>query len=335
MPSQTVQPTSTATMPVNTPTSTPTGTLPVSPTTTGTVSPQTPTATATPTTSTGTAVPTRTTTPTKTSVPTNTATATKTLTPTTPVTSTPSPSTGKVTGTGGVGVNCRTGAGTTYSIITAIPEGAPVTYRGPEQNGWQPVICAGQNGWISATYLHATSTPATPTPAPSPTTTPGGGTESGRVVNTGGVGLNCRTGAGTNYAVITTLLEGQTVPVRGAVQNGWVPVTCGGRDGWVSATWFQIAATSGGTGIVVNTGGVGLNCRTGAGTNYAVITVLREGASVSLRGPAQNGWVPVTCGGRDGWVSGTYLSVQSAGIALPAIIALDIPTAPEWDRQVA
>ncbi|MGC4191963.1 MAG: SH3 domain-containing protein [Thermomicrobiales bacterium] len=267
-------PTATPVTPTNTPTATATGTptnaptiLPTNPS--PTIPTSTATATETPTnTPKNTTVPTHTPTSTiaptatrtSTTIPTNTPTSTPTATSTSAPTTTPA--TGTVTGTGGAGVNCRTGAELTYAVITVLREGQSVPYREPAQNGWQPVICAGQNGWISVTYLH----PNTSTPTPSPTSTPGDGTGSGTVVNTGGSGLNCRTGAGMTFSVITVLREGQVVPVRGAAQNGWVPVTCGGREGWVNAA---------------------------------------------------------------------YLRVPSAGVSLPTIIAFQIPTAAEWERRVA
>ncbi|MBA3377615.1 MAG: SH3 domain-containing protein, partial [Chloroflexia bacterium] len=137
---------------------------------------------------------------------------------------------------------------------------------------------------------------------------------SGRVVNTGGSSLNCRTQPGGS--IITRLAAGSTVPVTGAVQNGWYPVTCGGRAGWVSADYLQVSGTTtpsptptptGMIGTVSNTGGATLNCRTQPGGT--VITRLEAGTTVPVTGALQNGWYPVTCDGRSGWVSATYLKV--------------------------
>ena len=35
----------------------------------------------------------------------------------------------------------------------AIPSATTIPVRGSAQNGWAPVTCAGQNGWISSQYL--------------------------------------------------------------------------------------------------------------------------------------------------------------------------------------
>lgn len=184
--------------------------------------------------------------------PTPTAIPTRTPTPTTPaITPTPVPSgqTATVTGTGGTSLRCRTGAGTTYAIITDLPEGTRVPVRGATVNGWVPIRCANRDGWASAQYL--TLSPAIPTATPSPTpvtprptvtpaTTPTSTATYARVANTGGLGLNCRSNAGTTGSVIVVVAEGTRVELRGAVTNGWAPVRCGGRDGWMSATYLAI-----------------------------------------------------------------------------------------------
>jgi len=251
-------------------------------------------------------------------------------------------------------------------VIVVLREGESVPYRGAAQGGWQPVTCNGRPGWISAPYLRAnpTPTPAASTRTPSPTSTAVAtaaptrtippvstptatvGASTGTVSGTGGAGVNCRTGAGTGFPVITALREGQSVPIRGAMVNGWQPVTCNNQNGFVLGTYLRTAAPiatttpavtrtptvtpaatrtplptspATGQGVVSGTGGLGVNCRSGIGVSNPVIAVLAEGATVPVRGPAQAGWVPVRCGGRDGWISASYLRLTAA--ALPDAIA--------------
>ncbi|MGC4193244.1 MAG: SH3 domain-containing protein [Thermomicrobiales bacterium] len=237
----------------------------------------TPTPTRTPTvvlTATATRTPTRTATigpsvtpsitPTRT--PTGIATATRTPSPT--VAPTASPGTGRVSGTGGGGVNCRTGPGTSYSVIVVLPEGATVPLRGTASGGWQPVTCGGTAGWVSSDYITIVTQPSTATPAPTRTPTVAGPTPTrtptsvvtptstptssgtGRITGTGGIGVNCRSGAGTGYSVITVLTEGATVPLRGNASGGWQPVTCGGTAGWVSSDYITIVSGSGAPTVV-------------------------------------------------------------------------------------
>lgn len=230
----------------------------------------------------------------------------------------------------------------TTPLPTGIPTGTPVPTTvppTPTPSSTTPVATATATSeppvlQPSLQQPSQRSTPAptstvtpTPTPKATPTTTPKP-ISYVTVVNTGGLGLRCRTAPNTSATIITVLAEGTRVEVRGAASNGWLPVTCAARDGWMSTSYLTkpttpAAPTSpkpsptpapGGTvtiATVTGTGGVGLNCRSGAGTGYSVITVLREGARVNTRGGTANGWVPVTCAGKAGWVSATYVSLAA------------------------
>jgi peptidoglycan/xylan/chitin deacetylase (PgdA/CDA1 family)/uncharacterized protein YgiM (DUF1202 family) len=259
-------------------------------------------------------------------------------TPPPPTTPTPTPAptqppasatTATVVNTGGAGLRCRASASLTGAIITVLAEGATVPVRGATQNGWVPITCANMSGWASAQYLSIssqpvqptptpTSPPTSPTPTPSPTPPPATGATA-RVVNTGGAGLRCRASASLSGAVITVLAEGTTVPVRGATQGGWVPITCASQAGWASADYLAISGSAPSptpppatsvSGVVVNTGGAGLNCRASASLGAPVITVVPEGTRLGVRGATQGGWVPVTCAGQAGWVSSSFFRVD-------------------------
>lgn len=285
-----------------------------------------------------------------------------TLTPTPTATPTVLPvQTGQaiVTGTGGVGLRCRTGPSTGATQIGNMAEGTTVTLRGPSIAGWLPVTCGGQEGWASASYLQITVPPGTPvtptataatvTPTPSPTstatatstasptaTTTPAPTGSARVVGTGGVGLRCRTAPSTAGSQITTMAEGSVVPVTGLAIAGWYPVTCAGQAGWASGDYLQVTSTPppatttptaspsataspAMTGTVVNTGGTSVRCRTEATTASGIIVNLPEGAIVTVRGAQQGSWYPVRCNGRDGFVHADYLAVSTSPAALQAL----------------
>ncbi|CAN0489585.1 unnamed protein product, partial [Phaeothamnion confervicola] len=145
-----------------------------------------------------------------------TATSSPTRTATPTITPTLAPTSGKVTGTGGAGVNCRAQPSTSATVIAVLREGETVAYRGAASNGWQPVTCAGKAGFVSATYL--AGIPVTPTATPRPT---GTATPTRTVQGTGGVGVNCRRTPSTSGIIITTVPEGTVLPYRGAASNGW------------------------------------------------------------------------------------------------------------------
>lgn len=288
----------------STPTPTPTATLTATATTTAT-----PTRTPTPTV-TATATATRTPSPTMTPVtPTRTPSPTMTRTPTvapptataTPIV-TPNPGQARVTGTGGAGVNCRTAPSTSGSIITALPEGASVTLNGTASNGWQPVICAGRAGYVSAQYLSITTPPSTPVPTATPTRTPAPTT------------TPTRTPTATQTATATPT----RTPTATATRTPTVTVTMTPtRTATLAPTITPTKAPA--TAKVVGTGGLGVNCRTAPSTSGSIITALPEGATVTLNGPASNGWQPVICASRAGYVSAQYLSINGASAAAAVV----------------
>ncbi len=234
-----------------------------------------------------------------------------------------------VVGTGGMGLNCRAGAGTSFSVVGVVSQGSVLTSRGASSNGWAPVVCNGKNGFVSISYVEVTTGGG----SGSGTTNPGGSGSAkqgtGTVSNTGGDGLRCRTSA-VSGAVIVVLAEGTVVTTRGAASNGWVPVVCNGQNGFISAQYFTAGSTSGGdtskpptstpapganTGYVkvTGTGGASLNCRSAASLSGMVITAIPAGSTVATRGGASNGWTPVTCANKAGYVSSTYVSSTSGG----------------------
>ncbi|MFT6658182.1 SH3 domain-containing protein [Maritalea sp.] len=59
--------------------------------------------------------------------------------------------------------------------------------------------------------------------------------------------LNVRSGPGTSYGVVDTLLPGETVEVNECVSNGWCYIEHTGPDGWVSSNYLTPASGSGGS----------------------------------------------------------------------------------------
>ena len=228
------------------------------------------------------------------------------------------PSAGTVVNTGGGGLRCRTAPSTGSGVITVLAESARVPVRGLVANGWVPVTCAGQAGWVFASYfrLDSTTPPPNPTPTPTPPPPPTG-TTYGTVSNTGGANLRCRTQASTAGGVIGLLAPGAKVVVRGASANGWTPVVCSGQNGFVSSSYLVVQSgpaptqppTSSTFATVSNTGGDNLRCRSGPGSSYATITLMPPETRVAVRGATQGGWVPIVCAGQNGWASGTYLTI--------------------------
>src|SRR5690606_26660950 len=60
-----------------------------------------------------------------------------------------------------------------------------------------------------------------------------------------------------------------------------------------------------------------LNLRTGPSTDYTVVTVMPDGATVELRGEPRGGFYPLSFGGTTGWASGEWLQLAGEEPAEP------------------
>lgn len=211
-------------------------------------------------------------------------------------------------------------------------------------------------GYLAEVEIWGTPSAATATPSPSvvpsptptvavtpgPTTTPAA---FGVVTNTGSARLNCRTTASTSGAIIAPIAGGTRLAIRGPVSNGWYPVVCANRNGWVIDDFFMPEATPTPTprpstptptvtprpttpnptatlvtpapdalGYIANSGGDRVNCRAQPSTAGTIITSLPEDTEVRLRGPLLGGWQPVVCANRDGYVFGQYIELRAPSV---------------------
>ena len=114
--------------------------------------------------------------------------------------------------------------------------------------------------------------------------------------------VNVRTGPGTGYAVMGAVPQGH-VYVAAAKTNGWWKIWFDGRLGYTIDDYYT--SPSGLTGVKVTTDS--LNVRSGPGTGYAILGKVSMG-QVYFWGAQTNGWYRISWGGRDAYVSGSYVS---------------------------
>ncbi len=157
------------------------------------------------------------------------------------------------------------------------------------------------------------------TPAAADTSLTAG--EQAVVSHTNGDGVNVRDAAGYGGQIIFALPEGTEVNVTGGpAQAGdgstWYQVSAYGIEGWVISDYLSSAdghASYQGVLTVVGTDGNGLRLRGGAGTDSATLTILPEGAQVTVVGAdvndgAGNTWANVSYNGTAGYASKAYLT---------------------------
>jgi uncharacterized protein YraI len=130
--------------------------------------------------------------------------------------------------------------------------------------------------------------------------------------------LNIRSGPSASDPVITVMPYGTTVTVTGAGQSGFLPVSWDGISGWSSADYLTESAPAD-SGTASETGTAQavsfLNFRTGPGTGYGIISVIPDGATVTLTGQSSDGFVSVAYEGYDGWVSADYVTTGTSASA--------------------
>ena len=246
----------------------------------------------------------------------------------------------KVIGTGTV--NCsslyvRSGAGTNNSIITAISKNTSVDILGEandsKETKWYQVKVGGRTGYVCADYITVKNSGSNNNNNNTETASGSG------VVNCSA--LNVRSSAGTGSRVVTTISRNQAVTITGTAKDSsgskWYAVsfTKSGKSykGYVFAQYITLKSDNSSNGnnnnnsnsdnstsatsipAVVNCGA--LNMRSGAGTNYSVVTTLTKNTAVTITGEAKDSsgtlWYKITAGSKTGYVHSSYLTKKNAG----------------------
>ncbi len=214
----------------------------------------------------------------------------------------PGSSTGSATTTSAL--NLRAGPSTSDTVIQVLPAGSTVTLTGNSANGFLSVASGNVAGWAFAAYLD--------TDGSGPAPDPGAGDGDVRVISD----LNLRSGPSTSDSVRAVMPAGSFVTLTGESANGFLSVSYNGIAGWAYAAFLdtgdnQPPAPDPGSGTGAATTTTALNLRGGPGTGYPVLAIIPAAATVSTTGDPQNGFYPVTFGGRAGWVAGAYLAFGS------------------------
>ncbi|MFS0906920.1 SH3 domain-containing protein [Priestia aryabhattai] len=136
--------------------------------------------------------------------------------------------------------------------------------------------------------------------------------------------LNVRSGAGTTYGIIGSVVKDQTLSVV-SKSGSWYKISYNGRTGYVSSDYVQASGTTPpaeSTTYIVTASK--LNVRSGAGTNYAAIGSVTKGQKLSVVSKSGS-WYKINYNGRTGYVSSDY--VQASGATPPAESTTYIVTA--------
>lgn len=117
------------------------------------------------------------------------------------------------------GVNLRTGSGTDYDIVTAVPTGTALTRTGTTGE-WTEVSYGGQTVYVYNEYISTDSTDATLS------------SQSGTLTIISEA--NVRSGPGTSYDVLGIAAVGDTLTITGYTSTNWYQVEYEGEIGYIA-----------------------------------------------------------------------------------------------------
>lgn len=153
------------------------------------------------------------------------------------------------------------------------------------------------------------------------------------IVTDAPLGLNVRSGPGTDFDVVAQIETGTVVAATGAIHEatGWVEVALGDASGWVTPGYVQATAppaanTAFGSATptplptptplvapILEVSGVplGLNLRSGPATTYPVVSEIETGSIVVTSGRTRSTddgeWTEIEHNGLTGWVYSAFL----------------------------
>lgn len=121
--------------------------------------------------------------------------------------------------------------------------------------------------------------------------------------------VNFRTGAGTNYGIISTLPAGTHVVVSSQSSGGWATVVYNGTVGYISSDYLKRANdmdASFGTGTI---DGSYVRMRSGASTSSSILGTYNSGTTMTVTG-VSGAWYKVSYNGTAGYVHSDYVSLS-------------------------
>lgn len=118
--------------------------------------------------------------------------------------------------------------------------------------------------------------------------------------------LNVRTGAGTQYTVLTTIKKHTIINIL-STDNGWYNVELSnGKKGWVSQEYIYTNSSS---TISATTTARSLKVRTSAGTQNPVVTSIKKNTKVTVLDSTKKWYKVQLSNGKIGWVFNKYIKL--------------------------
>ena len=217
-------------------------------------------------------------------------------------------------------VNLRSGAGTNYSVVICMRKNTKFTFVSTtlyNKNWYKIKLNDGKTGYVHKDYAKKDSVSTTNPPSSSSAT--------GYVTDDY---VNLRSGAGTNYSVITCMRKNTkfTFVSTSLYSTNWYKIKLNdGKTGYVhkdyvkkdSVSTTNPPSSSSATGYVTDDY---VNLRSGAGTNYSVITCMRKNTKFTFVSTSlySTNWYKIKLNdGKTGYVHKDYVKKDSVSTTNP------------------
>lgn len=210
-------------------------------------------------------------------------------------------------------LNMRSGAGTSFKVISVLKKDAIVKTTGKASGSWLQVKSGNATGWVSKSYLKAYTEPAKPNVD-----------KTEKISYTTTANVHMRKGAGVSNSSIMILKKGSKVTGTGKTSGKWIEIKSGSKTGWVSSAYLKKASSSASntkpsspqtstppkvskTSYKVL---ADLNVREKSSTNSKKLGLLKKGSKVDVYS-VSGGWAKIKLNGKTAYVSSTYIAKDS------------------------
>ena len=204
------------------------------------------------------------------------------------------------------GVHLRSGKGTNYSSLGVIPGGTAITVT-DKSDVWYAVTVNGKSGYMYSEYIKLNNSDNN-----NNNNSSSGSADTSISAETNEY-VHLRSGKGTNYRSLGVIASGTAITVTDTSTSEWYGVTVNGQSGYMYSAYITMnGSASGSTDSAASSDTMRttayLNLRAGTGTNTDVLTVIPEGASVTVLEKTSSEWYKVSYGDRTGYVYTEYLA---------------------------
>ena len=192
-----------------------------------------------------------------------------------------------------ISADLRTGASSSFRSMGRTAPTHALIRRGPNYNGWAPVLYKNTQGWVPANTV-TTWHPQTQWIY---------------------VETELRTGASNSFRSMGRTHATTVMVRRGPNHHGWAPVFYKGKQGWLPGN--TVTSTRPQTFWVKKD----QTMRAGASTSFRSMGTAHQGTRVVRRGPNRNGWMPVVFNNMQSWIPAT--AVSSRPVAAPVSVPIN------------